>query len=133
MNKLLIATVITALSGVVGIPQTARAGNDGLAALGGFIGGLIVGSTVGHPQNDYDYRPPAYHDGPDIVIDNGPRARGHWEWVTVKVWVPASWVVRYDNCGRSFRDFRPGYFEFRRERTWVDGRRDRRDRNDRRW
>jgi hypothetical protein len=47
-------------------------------------------------------------------------ARGHWENVTTKVWVPERWVVSRNHWGRPVRVLEPGYFTYRTDRVWVD-------------
>lgn len=130
MKKLLIASIVAALSGVGVAPQTAMA-RDGevLAALGGFIGGVIVGSNI---DNDHVHRSVSYshvdrHFGTRVVVETGRGShRGYWKVVTVRTWVPAHWVVGRDECGRRIRYFERGFYENRRERVWVTARRDRR-------
>ena len=125
MNKLIFATVAATLAGLVGSPMNARADHDddeAVAAIGGFVGGLIVGTAINS------------NDGPGGAVDVGvvvgsryghghpPRyghGHGHWNWVTVRVWVPGRWV--YDDChrGRPNRVWIAGHHEHRRERVWV--------------
>lgn len=116
-------------------PKTARA-NDAGAILGGFIGGVIVGSVIAD-----------HHHGPDaVVVEAGYRGpdrcdepRGYWRDVTTRVWIPAAWIVERDHWGRPYRRYIEGHFEFRTDRVWVayndHGPRDRRgyDRHHRRW
>jgi hypothetical protein len=40
----------------------------------------------------------------------------------VKTWVPERWVVSRDRWGRPVRHCEPGYFTYRTERVWVEGR-----------
>ncbi len=88
------------------------------------------------------YTAPAYVPAPVVVADNycpptttvvtAPVSygygynyapvRGHWEDVTRKVWVPERWVTSRDRWGRPVRVLERGYFTFRTERVWVDGR-----------
>lgn len=130
MNKLVTTSLVVALSGLFGAPQTVSARDHGevAAAVGGFIGGLIVGSAVEHDR--YDRHQPVYVRD-RVVIESGRRHNdGYWQWTTVRVWVPGYWIVRYDDCGRRYRSFENGHFEHRRERVWVSVRgRDRRDDN----
>lgn len=121
-------------------PKTARA-NDAGAILGGFIGGVIVGSVIADQ-----------HHGPDaVVVEAGYRGpdrcdarSGYWRDVSVRVWVPGGWVVARDHCGRHYRHYVEGHYEFRTDRVWVAtydrghrdyDRHDRRgyDRHQRRW
>lgn len=114
MKKLIIASVIVALSGMGLAPQNAQAGNnEAWAAIGGFIGGVIVGSALDEDQNS------------SVVINASyghNHRRGYWEVVAVRTWVPGYWVVKYDDCGRRYRHFNRGYYTTTKQRVWVDGR-----------
>lgn len=122
----------------LGAPKTAQA-NDAGAAIGGFIGGVIVGSVIADQ-----------HRGPDAVVieagyrDYGPHhgPRGYWRNVHTRVWVPGFWTMDRDRWGRPFRRYVEGHYELRRDRVWVSyndhghgryDRHDRYDRRDRRW
>lgn len=125
-------TKITALAlalatlAAVATPKTAKA-NDAGKILGGFIGGVIVASAL----NDH-------HHETVIVRDNDrcDEPRGYWRDVSVRVWVPGCWVFERDHCGRSYRRYVEGHYEFRSDRVWVAyndyGHHDRYDRYDRR-
>jgi hypothetical protein len=125
MNKLILASLIAGLSGVAGTAQTAKAShnnNEAIAAIGGFIGGVIVGSAI---HNDHREPERVYSPPPRVIVE--PRySRGHWDTVTVRTWVEGRWFVSFDDCGRRIRSWTPGHYEFRHERVWVDGRHDRR-------
>ena len=123
MHKLIIASFVAALGGITATPSTAKAGNEVAAAIGGFIGGVIVGTAV----NDRDHCPPPRFDqdryprrGGRVIIETGPRGHGHWKWIEVRTWVPGYHSFSYDRCGRRFRTWIPGHQEIRRERLWVD-------------
>jgi hypothetical protein len=66
----------------------------------------VVTAPVGYGYNGYSY--------------NYTPARGHWETVTTKVWVPERWVASRDRWGRPIRVLERGHFAFRTERVWVD-------------
>lgn len=91
---------------------------------------VSIGVNVGAPV--YRPAPPAvvYAPAPEVVY--APPAvvvappRGYWKEVQVKTWVPERWVVRQNRWGRSERYCEPGYFTYRTDRVWVDGRDDRR-------
>ncbi len=121
MNKLALASIVAALAGLTAVPQPAKAGNEAAAAIGGFIGGILVGSSVRNscPPPHYDHRGPR---GPRVIIETGSRCSGHWDWVEVNVWVPGRHAVSYDDCGRRVRRWIPGRHECRRERVWIDAR-----------
>jgi hypothetical protein len=64
--------------------------------------------------------PPAYtHSRAPVVV---APARGYWKEVVVKTWVPERYVVRHNRWGRPERIREPGYYAYRTERVWVDGR-----------
>jgi hypothetical protein len=129
MNKLVLTTFVAALSGVFAAPKMAHAGGDEVAAaIGGFIGGVIVGSSMDDDDGrDYDRR--GVHVGTRIEISSGrdhhrgryghDHRHGYWDWTRVRVWVPGRWVVSYDHCGNRVRHFERGHHEWRRERVWV--------------
>lgn len=126
--KKLIALSLVALTALALTPKPALAshGDDkALAAIGGFIGGIIVGSVI----NDHD-RYPARHDTRVIVERGYDRCDdGYWKEVRVRTWVPGYWTTDYRH-GRRLRLFVEGHYEYRTDRVWVNG--DRWDRHDRR-
>jgi hypothetical protein len=127
MNKLILTTLVAALSGVFAAPKTATAGGDEVAAaFGGFIGGVIVGSAINHDHDHghhHGYHNNGVHVGATIEIGSpgyGHQHRhGYWGWTSVRVWVPGRWVVSYDRCGSRVRYFERGYYDSRRERVWM--------------
>jgi hypothetical protein len=131
MNKIAITSVLAVMTGLAGAPQSANAGDDEvLAAVGGFIGGVIVASAANQHYSDqdayyahdgYNNRYPVNHryDRRDYRRDYG---RDHRQWVTVRVWVPGRWIIRYDNYGRRERCYVRGHYEHRREYGRHDGR-----------
>ena len=111
-------------------PAPAKADSEGVAALGGFLGGLIVGQII----NDRDH-----HRGPAVEVevshrhddrydhrrghgygyrDDRDHRHGYWDTVRVKVWVPGYWGTRYER-GCKVRYHVPGRYEWRVERVWV--------------
>lgn len=88
--------------------------------------GVNMGTPVySRPATPVYAPPPAvvYAPAPSVVY--APAApRGHWEDVTVKTWVPDRWVSSRDRWGRSVRVREAGYFAYRTDRVWVDGRSD---------
>lgn len=133
MKKLVVASVIAALCGSPLVPSKAHAGSDeAWAAIGGFIGGVVVGTAIhdhddhGHHGHGRHWCPPPRCGGTEIIIRGGGGYRrcapGHWEWVRVKVWVPGHWRWERDGCGRRIKVWVPGCHEYRRERRWVENR-----------
>lgn len=110
-------------------PAPAKAGSDGVAALGGFIGGLIVGHAIndhrsGPPSTEVvvthryvDRRESRHHDSRHDRHYSHDR-RGYWDSVRVQVWVPGYWTTRYER-GRRTNCHIPGRYEWRLERVWV--------------
>jgi len=126
MNKLITTSLFAALATLAFAPSPARAGGDeAAAALGGFIGGVIVGSAL---DNDHHHHGRFEDHGRAHVstrIEVRSRSHhshhdhGYWSSNRVRVWVPGVWVVRYDDCGRRFRHFERGHYEHQRQRVWV--------------
>jgi hypothetical protein len=87
--------------------------------------GINVGTPVYGPAPRVVVAPaPNYHPVPAVPVYHEP-ARGYWKDVTVKTWVPERWVMSRNHWGRPVRVCEPGYFTYRTERVWVDGRHDR--------
>jgi hypothetical protein len=124
-----IATIsLLAASALILAPKPATAGDREIAAIGGFIGGLIVGSNLNHSQ---PYCPPVVsYPAPVVVYSSG----GYWETSCVQVWIAPRWTVIYDRYNRPVRRFEPGHYETRNNRVWIASNRnyDRRDHDNRR-
>lgn len=126
MKKLVVASIIAALSGAPAIAPKAEASDEVLAAIGGFIGGVVVGTAISPDSHHKHYRGSRCaqcaprHRG-HVNFDDGyhPTRGGHWKWVEVRVWVPGRWNHHFDRCGRGVRTWVPGGYEIRRERRWV--------------
>src|SRR5690349_16355710 len=69
--------------------------------------------------------PPAVAYTPPTVVYAPARSHGYWKDVSVKTWVPERWVTSRDRWGRPVRVCEPGYYTYRTDRVWVDGRGDR--------
>lgn len=124
MNKLIFASLAAVAVSLVGTPKPAEArdGDKAVAAMGGFIGGLIVGSAI----NDSPSVVVAHRPSPQVrvVVSHGhrhDRRHGHWEWVTVREWVPGHWayVDRGRGRDRGHRVWVAGHYDYRRDRVWV--------------
>jgi len=83
---------------------------------------VSIGVNFGGPH--YRPAPPAvvYAPAPPAVVYAPAPVRGYWTDVSVKTWVPERWVSTHDRWGRHVRVCEPGYFTYRTERVWVDGR-----------
>jgi hypothetical protein len=93
-----------------------------LAALAGFATSaradhsrVTVGVTLGS-----NYNAPAYVATPGPVRYAPEYARGHWEDVTTKMWVPGRWIESRNRWGRVVRTFENGHMEYRTDRVWVE-------------
>lgn len=110
-------------------PKPAKAGDEAAAAIGGFIGGLVIGSILDNDHGHYDrYNS---HVSTSVVIGTGNRHPhrdgGYWKTVTTRHWVPGYWTSTRDRHGHRVRVFVEGRWEHRTERVWVSyGRHDRR-------
>ena len=125
MNKIAIASLLAVLTGLVGAPQTAKAhGDDALAIIGGFIGGVIVANAI----NDHDAHVQAYcdYDGcRDRYVVAHTHTGPYHQFITVRVWVPGRWLIRYDGYGHRVRYYERGRYEYHRRPYVYDYRRDR--------
>jgi hypothetical protein len=114
MKKIAAITLLT-VGAVALAPVSAHAGSKERAAIGGFIGGLILGHAIS--ESHRSSCPPA--PAPVVVYDSRrDDCDGYWTENRVKVWVPGHWVVR-DDCGRRTRIYVAGRHEWRTERVWV--------------
>ena len=121
MKTKLTAIALVAVAALAFAPKPAKAGDEGLAAIGGFIGGVIVGSVI----NDSNRHGNHGSIGVEVGYNSGYRGdyrhddRGYWKNVTVRTWVPARWVIEYDRYGRQYRRQIGGHYINRIERVWV--------------
>lgn len=108
-------------------PAQARGGDKALAAVGGFIGGVIVGTHLDRGHR-YEHRAPVVVEAcppPAVVYYDAPRSHrrdGFWQESTVRVWVPARTVVTVDRWSRRIHRYEPGHYEYRTDRVWVERR-----------
>jgi hypothetical protein len=90
---------------------------------------VSVGVNLGGPVYRDVPPPVVYQPAPTVVYAPPPAvvyapSRGYWKDVQVRTWVPERWVVRTNRWGRAERYCEPGYYAYRTERVWVDGRSD---------
>ena len=134
------ATVFALIAG----QSTARAGDEAIAAIGGFIGGVIVGSITSDNHHGSSvvieagygrgsgrhYDRGNRHDRYDRHYDQTRRygrhdSRGHtsyrgrWEYRTIRKWVPGYWTYTRDRCGDRRRVWNRGYHVRTQVRVWV--------------
>lgn len=117
MNRIALALLATA-----GLGATVARAN----------GVTITGSIhIGGPV--YTVPTPVHHAPPPPVRHVAPR--GYWKEVTVNVWVPGRWIVKYDRYHRPYNYWERPHMECRTHRVWVDGYAadDRRHHNSGRW
>lgn len=117
-------TLTASLATLGSLASPAKAGDRGdkvAAAVGGFIGGVLVGSAFERDRGPRVVHapPPPVCPPPVVVCPPPPPPSGYWRDVSDRVWVPARWVVTYD-CGRPVRNYVPGYYDVRTRRVWVD-------------
>lgn len=122
MKKHLIITLCT-VAALAFVPIT-HAGSKERAAIGGFVGGLIVGHALSKHAPAPDCRETVQYDRHHRSsyghYNRHQRASpGHWETSRVKIWVPGHWSVRVDRCGTRVRHFVAGRYGWRTERMWV--------------
>jgi len=120
------------------------AGDEAIAAIGGFVGGVIATRVFDHHNQHDRYRDVVYIEGRcgsscrHPSHGHGPKAykhghknhrcdhkcsyykpSGYYETVRVKEWVPGCWRVRYDRCGTRIKYWEPGYSTYVNKRAWV--------------
>ncbi len=119
-----IAWILIAAAEFAGTAPVARAGDEGWAALGGFIAGSIV-TSIKH-QNNYgkgqryrgSYRQcDTYRDSRSSYHK---RPSGHYEYRSVKTWISGRWIYETDECGYTTRYWKPSHYVYRKTRVWVD-------------
>lgn len=117
--RILIATALVLGTGTARL----HAGDEALAAFGGFVAGMITGAVI---ENNTDF-----HGG--VVVEVGDRhgrhdryacydrydRRGHWEVRRVRVWVPGRWEFTISRCGDRIRVWKPGHYTWHSEKVWV--------------
>lgn len=120
-----------AASALILAPKPAAAGDREIAAIGGFIGGLIVGSQINNDHHSHRrvVVGPACPPPTRVVIQTG----GYWDHRPVRVWIAPRWTVVYDSYNRPIRRYVAGHYETRNNRVWVSHNRNHHghDRNDR--
>ena len=139
--------ILTALS--IGLTAgRAHAGDEALAAFGGFVAGMITGAVIEHNEGhnagvrisvgdrgrhddwgrySHDRRHDRYdrharcgkHNRSDCRSCYSGRRDGHWEVKQVRIWIPGRWDVEINHCGDRVRVWRAGYFDYRPQRVWV--------------
>ena len=101
----------------------ARADDEAIAALGGFVAGIITGAIIEDNNHVHGAVSVTYGDRHGrhdryVRYDRHDR-RGHWEVQRVRVWVHGRWDVTFSRCGDRIRVWKPGYYTWRKEKVWV--------------
>lgn len=144
---LIASAAVIALIALIASPPSAKAGDEAIAALGGFIGDVIVGTLssdsrhetavvieAGHGsrrdghydrgrrehRNDRRYGKSDRNDHSYGKGQQSDRGRcGRWVYRTERRWVPGYWTYRRDRCGDSRRIWHRGRHVNTRVRVWV--------------
>ena len=142
MKKVLSMALIATCS--LSLPSTTvQAGDDeAIAAIGGFVVGLIAGSIADkdahyshrHHGSSYTshsaYRDnrvhyPHYNAHSSTAYSRhysraeSPEVTGRWETRRVKKWIRGYWEVCYNGCGDRIKIWRNGHYRWETERVWV--------------
>jgi len=147
MKQIFTISLITVFLLGVGVPR-AHAGDEAVAAIGGFLAGVITGTVINDSRDygrsrvhvsvgrdrykDYGYgRRSHRHDyGRDYGYKGSWRGRdshyggkkvrsGHWEIRRVRVWVPGYWETSRKHCGEVVKVWKRGHYKWEREKVWV--------------
>ena len=106
-------------------PQKAQAGDEGWAALGGFVVGGLFQHYAHGSHHRHHYRAPRTCYVPPAPACPPPRVTcqptGHYETRTVKTWVPGTWIYETLPCGTVQKVWQPGYYQTEKVRVWVQG------------
>ena len=110
MKKSILLTM-TLLLVAFAVPNSSEARDEGWAALGGLVGGLLI-SDIQHNRHSHASRVSRVHHAE-------PVRRGHYEFREEKSWVPGCWKESIDDCGHVTRYWEEGYNEIRSVKVWV--------------
>ena len=122
MNKTISIILATAVILLAYTPK-AQAGNDGWAAFGGFLGGVIV-SSIGH---DIRKNRHGSHHGNHSSVEirygrnygSSHHSNGHYEYRTIKRWAPGYWEYQEDHHGATIKIWMKGHYIYHKEKVWV--------------
>lgn len=106
-KNLLLAVLMMAC---LGLPRAVHAGDEGWAALGGFLGGVLL-SQGHHHEHRTVIREKIYH--------RERVSQGHYEYQTRRIWHPGRFVHVRRDCGRVRRVWEPGYYQHEKVKVWV--------------
>lgn len=114
MSKFVIVPVLM-VALLIGRPIEAQAGDEGWAALGGFLGGALLTRAAQCRSYHASYAPVVT----ETVVVHEPIETGHYEYRTDKEWVPGYWSYVEDRCGRIEKVWHPGRYEYVEVKVWV--------------
>ena len=115
MKNILKLSLVSLL--VLGLNTTrVQADDEALAAIGGFVAGMITGAVIDHHSDRVHV---SVNAGFGHSRDYRHARNGHWEIKRVQVWVPGRWIVKVDRCGDRIRIWEKGHYSWRRDRVWV--------------
>jgi hypothetical protein len=105
-------------------PVAGQAGDEGWAALGGFLGGTILGEVF-HGHHGHH----GHQGGHTVVVEEHHYVQpaGHYEYEKREVWHEGYYSYEYDRCGRRIRVWNPGYYTYTTVKVWVEHRGHHRD------
>lgn len=108
--KFIPSITLLALAAALLAPSDAKAGDTERAVIGGLIGGIIIASVLDDDANVSVGYSSHY----------GRHDDGHWEWVSVRTWVPGYYERRRDHCGNLMKVWVSGHYTLVKQRVWVD-------------
>lgn len=112
---ILIALLGTGLG--LGTTLETRAGDDGWAAFGGFLGGTILANMAHHGGHHTTVHHEVVIREPVYEVEVAPA--GHYEVVRKKIWNPGYYSYAHDRCGRRIKVWNEGFYTFRDVEVWV--------------
>lgn len=146
IRHIIIATVLLGLASA-----PAHAGDEAVAAIGGFIAGVITGSAINDHHDHYShvsYRSVGHRSGSRVTISHPPRgvpyynhrdpryrydsrlgyvtnSRGYYTYKKVKVWVPGYWEYTHSRHGHRIKVWREGHYRYETRKVWIPKKTDR--------
>ncbi len=131
MKNKLSALALLTVAALSLAPQPARASDEGLAFVGGFLSGVVVGAAAALNNNQFYACPPPVPVVAPVGCAYTDYSRCEPE-VSAQVWIPGFWVQALDYNGCVIRRYVGGHFACRSNRACAaQERAGRRDRNDR--
>lgn len=130
-KNIIIVTSIMAAS-LIAVPK-ASAINEEWAAVAGFVGGVLFQAATSdthvslprvtynhHVYSDSHYNRVQYRT--QCTPRPAPPPSGYWKVIEDRRWIPGTWYYEYDECGRSTKYWREGYWDHFQRKVWVSSR-----------